>query len=312
VRHGLENKVIERLSNRQYWSGLAVGATLAIVTPELALAADDTQFQSNMEVRLMEMENRFRTVTGQYEEAMYRLTQMNRTLENTLADVDYRLQQLEQNGIQPVSSLPATGAVDTMQAPASTTSEPSPAPVVAADPTEGGAFASPSTPAEVVAEDPTEGGMIDISAEDGATETPTPETHPEQYLEGDTPEEQFRAAFFLVRRDELDKAINAYRAFIVLYPEHPYGANAAYWLGRSYKAKENYAEAARVLVDAYDKHADSDKGAEILLHLGFSLEKLGQNDDACSAYAELDRRYSNVSSAVREGMIDGQKKAGCL
>jgi tol-pal system protein YbgF len=305
----LENRVIERLGNRQYWSGLAVAATLVttvIVAPGPAVAADDTQFQPGMEVRLMEMENRFRTVTGQYEEAMYRLTQMNRTLENTLADMDYRLQQLEQGTAPPPRNSAAFAAT------LNTSAEPPAIPVTAGGPAEGGVIESPPAAATATAADPTEGGIIDAPAEASASEAVTPETHPEQYLEGDTPEEQFRAAFFLVRRDELDKAINAYRAFIVLYPEHPYRANAAYWLGRSHAAKENYAESARILVDAYDKHADSDKGAEILLHLGLSLEQLGQNDDACSAYAELDRRYSNMSSAVKEGMIDGQKKAGCL
>jgi TolA-binding protein len=48
-----------------------------------------------------------------------------------------------------------------------------------------------------------------------------------------------------------------------------------------------------------------------LLHLGLSLEKLGQNEDACSAFGELDRRFPNANSVVKEGKIDGQKKAEC-
>ena len=114
-----------------------------------------------------------------------------------------------------------------------------------------------------------------------------------------------------MRRNELDKAILSFRAFIALYPDHIYSANAAYWLGRSYAAQNNHGEAARILVDAYNKHADSDKGAEILLHLGMSLEQLGQNQEACSAFDELDRRYQDASAAVKEGANDGRTKAGC-
>ena len=79
----------------------------ALVLAAWPVQADEAQdrFRSETEVRLMEMESRFRTVTGQYEEAMYRLTQMNRQLENALADMEFRLQQLER-GDQPAPILP--------------------------------------------------------------------------------------------------------------------------------------------------------------------------------------------------------------
>jgi tol-pal system protein YbgF len=286
-----------RIGNRQSWLALAVAAAVYLGTATLGLAADEQQFRSEVEVRFMEMENRFRTVTGQYEEAMYRLAQMSRTMENTLGDVEYRLRQLEQGGVNTTGSEPLAGAAQE-GANVGPAAQAGAAADQASTQQEGG---EPAIPAGAVAL------LVDVE-EDVVV---TPETHPEQYLEGDTPEEQFRAAFFLVRRGELDKAINAYRAFITLHPNHPYRANAVYWLGRSHAAQGNYAEAARILVDAYDKHADSDKGAEILLHLGISLEKLGQNEDACSAFGELDRRFPNADSAVKESKIDGQKKAGC-
>ena len=286
-----------RFGNRQTWLTLAVAVPVYLGAPALALAADDQQFQSEVEIRLMEMENRFRTVTGQYEEAMYRLTQMSRTLENTLGDVEFRLQQLEQGNV--------SGPIDLTGAPQAADTESLADPL--ADPL---AETVPTTELADVQALPA-AMLVDGEVEPPTDAVITPETHPEQYLEGDTPEEQFRAAFFLVRRGELDKAIQAYRAFITLHPDHPYRANAVYWLGRSHAAQGNYAEAARILIDAYDKHADSDKGAEILLHLGLSLEKLGQNEDACSAFGELDRRFPNANSVVKEGKIDGQKKAGC-
>jgi len=278
-----------RFGNRQTWLTLAIAAPLYMGATTLAIAADDQQFQSEVEIRLMEMENRFRTVTGQYEEAMYRLTQMSRTLENTLGDVEFRLQQLEQGKI--------SGPIPLTEGSQAAADEPQAEPIPTTEPASVQAL-----PAAL---------LVDGEVEPAADVVVTPETHPEQYLEGDTPEEQFRAAFFLVRRGELDKAIQAYRAFITLHPDHPYRANAVYWLGRSHAAQGNYTEAARILIDAYDKHADSDKGAEILLHLGVSLEKLGQNEEACSAFGELDRRFPNVNSAVKEGKVDGQKKAGC-
>jgi tol-pal system protein YbgF len=262
---------------------LAVAVMTLGSWPALADEAQD-RFRSETEVRLMEMESRFKAVTGQYEEAMYRLTQMNRQLENALSDMEFRLQQLEQ-GNQPAPILPdLTGS-----GPIILDGSDQPIPLAPADNTSSqGEATAPQGPAEA-----------------------TPESDPEQFLVQGTPEDQFRAAFLLVRRNDLDKAIQSFRAFIALYPDHLYSANSAYWLGRSYAAKDNHTEAARILVDAYNKHANSEKGAEILLHLGISLEKLGQDEEACSAFDELDRRYKNVNTAVKEGAIDGRTKAGC-
>ncbi len=268
-------------------SGCLVLAVLVLAAwPVQADEAQD-RFRSETEVRLMEMESRFRTVTGQYEEAMYRLTQMNRQLESALSDMEFRLQQLER-GQQPIPTMPDLSGDG---------------PIVL-DGSDQPILLTPTTPTEGA------GPQVETVAPPASDEA-MPETHPEQFLGPGTPEEQFRAAFFLVRRNELDKAILSFRAFIALYPDHIYSANAAYWLGRSYAAQNNHGEAARILVDAYNKHADSDKGAEILLHLGMSLEQLGQNQEACSAFDELDRRYQDASAAVKEGAIDGRTKAGC-
>lgn len=261
-----------------------------LVQPAAAQENDEARFRSEIEIRLMEMENRFRTVTGQYEAAMYRLTQMNRTLENTLADVEFRLQQLEQGAVAAAPSVDEAEAA--AEAPTGVVEQATPS-------VDSGAISTTDV-AALTAPAPVE------------PETVTPETHPERYLEGETPEEQFRAAFFLVRSNDLDKAINALRAFVALHPDHPYRANAEYWLGRSHGAKDDYDEAARILLAAYDRHADSEKGAEILLHLGLSLHNLGQNEGACSAFGELERRFAGMNQTIREGMTDGQQKAGCL
>jgi TolA-binding protein len=271
-------------------ASLSLGS-LGVVPAATAQESEEARFRSEMEIRLMEMENRFRNVTGQYEEAMYRLTQMNRTLENTLADVEFRLQQLEQGAVTPA---PAIGdgapAVESEDTPA----------VADAPSVDAGGEISTSDVAALTAPAP------------AAAETITPETHPERYLEGETPEEHFRAAFFLVRSDDLDRAIDALRAFVALHPDHPYRANAEYWLGRSHGAKDDHDEAARILLAAYDRHADSEKGAEILLHLGLSLHNLGQNEGACSAFGELERRFADMNQTIRGGLTDGQQKAGCL
>ena len=287
---------ISSRSLRFHGVAMAMMIGLAAASPGV-MAADDAQFRSETEIRLMEMENRLRTVTGQYEEAMYRLTQMNRQMENRLADMDFRLQQLEQGGVvSPAAG--AEGDVDAM------------APVDAAQADQSSADASvvEASVAESGPGAPTEAAA---PAAAPAEDVVTPESHPERYLSEGTAEEQFDEVFRLVRRNKLTQAIESFRAWIALHPDHPHQANAMYWMGRSHAVLGDHGEAASVLVAAYDKHADSEKGAEILLHLGLSLEQLGQNEDACSAFGELERRFTGVSGVVKESMIDGQKRAGC-
>ncbi|MEE8306561.1 MAG: hypothetical protein V3R81_04805, partial [Gammaproteobacteria bacterium] len=200
-------------------SGCLVLAVLVLAAGPVQADEAQDRFRSETEVRLMEMESRFRTVTGQYEEAMYRLTQMNRQLENALSDMEFRLQQLER-GQQPIPTMPELSGDGPIVLDGSDQ------PILLTP-------AAPTTPNDGV--DPKIEAATLLASDEA-----TPETHPEQFLDPGTPEEQFRAAFFLVRRNELDKAILSFRAFIALYPDHIYSANAAYWLGRSYAAQNNH------------------------------------------------------------------------
>jgi len=268
------------------WRGRCGASALFVILIVLASHAANAQvsdqYRSETEIRLMQLENRFREVTGQYEEAMYRLTQMNRQLENSLADMDFRLQQLEAGNL----SATVTGEEGSPVVDAVSTTESSGEPPFELD----------------LSEEPAEMGVDPL----------LPETNPDQYLVGTTPEEQFDAAFTLVRRDKLDEAVLAFRAFLAKYPDHASRANATYWLGKSYFAQSKFTDAAKVFVEGVSAYGRSNKGADMLLHLGLSLNALGQQDEACSAFREVDLRYPNANSSVMQRKHEGQLAAGCV
>ncbi len=242
------------------------------------------------ELRLMEMENQLRRVTGQYEEAMYRLTQVNRRLERALEDMEYRVQTLEQRA----SSL--APADDAALAEAGSGDPAVPQDVAAV---------RPDLPPDVLTiPDPNAPPPADVP-------DATPETAPDQFLEGVTPEQHFAGAFTLLRRDELEGAENAFRAFLTLHPNHALSANAKYWLGKTYFARGDFDAAARTMLEGFQAHADSDKGPDILLHLGLSLSQIGQQQDACAAFDELAARYPNADVAVTQRAVSGRRVAGC-
>ncbi|MFN3233050.1 MAG: tol-pal system protein YbgF [Alphaproteobacteria bacterium] len=257
----------------------------------------------------MEMENQLRRITGQYEEAMYRLTQVNRRLERALEDMEFRVQQLEQ---QAAGVLPPGGQEGGLPP-----SEVVPPASQAAQASQG----QPQDGVAVLLSGETSAAVDSVTARPPATLTPpgqvpvaadaTPETQPAQFVQGTTPEEHFAGAFTLLRRDALEGAENAFRAFLTLHPDHALAANAKYWLGKTYFARGDFDAAARTMLEGYQAHADSDKGPDILLHLGLSLNQIGQQQDACAAFDELAARYPDADVAVTQRAVTGRRAAGC-
>ncbi len=83
---------------------------------------------ADTEIRLTDMENQLRQMTGQMEEANFRLGQMERQLEKTIQDFEFRLNALE-GGSSPSASpsVPATPV-----SPSASSGAPEPAPDVSA------------------------------------------------------------------------------------------------------------------------------------------------------------------------------------
>lgn len=239
---------------------------------------DQREYRANQELRLMEMENQMRRMTGQYEEAIHRLTQMTRRLEGALEDIEFRLQAIER-GAPPAY------------------------------------ISGGSVPEAATEGDRSDAGEARLPA--GATlvsEPPAnirPEDDPQRFLVGSTPEEQFAGAFKMVRREQLAEAEKAFRAFLTVNPDHDLSGNARYWLGKTYFERSNYQSAALTLLETYQRHSDSPKGADILLYLALSLNEIGQQEDACIAFIDLESRYPDAGAVVKDRAAKGRQDARC-
>lgn len=288
------------------WQSLGILSLFALLGSSHIASAQQPldPHRAQTEVRMTRIENDMRRLTGQYEEAMHRLTQLNQQLEKQLEDMQYRIQTLERQlaegaqGAAPASDDQATGAI------AGYTPVPSDGPM----PLPGMGGSSPAPQGRVA------DTLNDQLVSPGGTPAPPrgePEETPERYLQGDTADAQFNYAFSLLRRDDFDGAELAFRAFLALNPDHRAAPNAKYWLGKTYFAQRNYTDAARVLLEGYEKFADSDKGPDMMVTLGLSLKELGQNDQACASFDELTRRYPNAPPAIKQKTRAGQQAAGC-
>jgi tol-pal system protein YbgF len=286
------------------WQTIGIISLSTLLGTTSLVSAQQTAdpYRAQNEVRLTRIENDIRKLTGNYEETMYRLTQLNQQLEKRLEDMQYRIDALEKQlaAARGGQAAPA-GGPPPPDGGASYSETPS-----------SGAVVMPgrrSAPESRVADT-----LGDQLSSPGGTPAPakgSPEETPEQYLEGDTPDAQFNYAFSLLRRDDLQGAEEAFRAFLALNPQHRAAPNAKYWLGKTYFAQRNYAESARVLLDGYKQFADSDKGPDMVLTLGLSLKELGEKDQACATFDELVRRYPKATPAIKQKAQSAQQAAGC-
>ena len=104
----------------------------------------------------------------------------------------------------------------------------------------------------------------------------------------------YQAAYDLVKRQEFDSALSAFKDFVLLYPKGEYAANAYYWLGELhlYSADLNKAivEFTKV-VEQYPRHR---KAADALFKLGKAHHVRG---DVQTSRIMLNRVISDYGSS---------------
>ena len=109
----------------------------------------------------------------------------------------------------------------------------------------------------------------------------------------------YDAAYAFIKAKKPKAALDAFGAFIVRYPDHPYAANALYWRGESYYALADYSSA----IAQYDalsiRYPASQKLPEALLHMGLAHRKLGSPVKARAAFDKLKKEFPASEAAKK-------------
>ncbi|MHA1108611.1 MAG: tol-pal system protein YbgF, partial [Alphaproteobacteria bacterium] len=223
---------------------------------------------ARMSVRISQLEDELRRLTGKTEEFLHAIQQMRARTEKLATDVEFRLNALERGGV-------ATGA-------------PPPAPDNAPPP----AAAAGSQPG--FASGPRTLGTIRKNA------LPVPgavaATPPKPKM---TPKQQYDHAHSLIVKDQnFAEAEKVLRAFIETHPKHALAPNAYYWLGRTYYVRKAYQKAVFTFAEGFQKFSKSAKAPDNLLNLGMSLARLGKKKEACTAFKRLLKNYPKVVGNV--------------
>jgi tol-pal system protein YbgF len=241
------------------------------------------------QIRMDQIDNQLRALTGQLEEIEYNIDKLAKRLEKAQADDDVRFRELEGHGqvasaapsapvpIAPPPGRPNPGAGD-MERPASTTGALAiPAPVPTAPP-----------PGAQVAKAETSAPLPNGSAMD-----------------------EYNYAFGLLRVQDFKGAESAFKIFLEKHPSDQLAGNAQYWLGETYFVRNDFPAAAGAFAEGYRKYPQGPKAADDLLKLGMALGNSGRKQEACFSFAKLERDFPQMVPVVKDREVSEKKRIGC-
>lgn len=125
------------------------------------------------------------------------------------------------------------------------------------------------------------------------------------------PHDEFDLAYGYVLHKDYSLAEQAFREFLKKYPNDRMAAEAQFWLGESLFQGKNYQSAAEAFVTMTKKFPTSMKQPDTLLRLGESLAALKQKDLACVTLAEVGKKYPHAAQNVKAAVEREQKRVHC-
>jgi tol-pal system protein YbgF len=127
-----------------------------------------------------------------------------------------------------------------------------------------------------------------------------------------TPEAQWRAAYALVIAKKYDEAEPALQDFIAANPKSTRASDAQYWLGKTYAAEDQPAQAAKAYLDGYQKFPKGVRAPDSLLGLSQALIDLKKPQQACRSLNELDAVYAaKLTPALKAQAAKARTTAKC-
>jgi len=243
----------------------------------------------NNDIRLGQLEEQMRTLTGQVEE-----------VQNGIAELKNRLDKQQQDDEQRFGALehPGSGGAS---APA-----PTDVPVASAKPVSPGGAGNVDAP-------PSTGGFLTAPGQGGKPPAPPPPAAKAATatLPNGSATDQYNYAFGLLRSQDYPAAESAFTQFVLKHPQDELAGNAQYWLGETYFVRNDYNSAAAAFAKGYQAYPKSPKAQDNLLKLGVSLGNVGKKQEACFAFAKLEKDFPNLAPANKDRATREKQRLGC-
>jgi tol-pal system protein YbgF len=291
-----------------------------------------SQEAAQLAVRIQQLEEQMRLLNGQIDGLTFQLTQMQTLVERMSQDNEQRLTALEGGAPgKPPAATQTDGATPSEALPQDPTAVPmTDIPEQGIKPLPGEeeidpSFTDGSTPADTLGNsgDPLVGtgnGDAAIPLGTGAA-VPIGEAPPIDLSfdpkapaanTGDADADaQFNAGYEAMTRGDYAFAETQFTQFLDLYPDNAKATDASNWLGEALIQRAAYDQAAEVLLNAFQKAPDNPRAPDLLLKLGVSLSGAEERETACRTFAEIDKRYTNLTPAFLTRLTAEKTKAEC-
>lgn len=123
-------------------------------------------------------------------------------------------------------------------------------------------------------------------------------------------QQEYDAAFDLMKQGLYDRAVKAFRAFLARYPDSGLADNAQYWIAEGNYVLRNY----KLAIEEFTKVVNapqSPKAPDALLKIAYVHYELGAYDKARKTLGEVQERYPGTSVAKLAAVrLDKMKKEG--
>lgn len=267
------------------------------------------QSASEIVVRLNQLEETVRSLSGQVEELQFQNRQLSEQVSRLQQDVDYRFDALG----APPSTLPPPSAPQ--QRGGADAFDPTQSPAAPGAPQPLGTT-TPSAPLTGGEAPPPEGGgaPLDIAAIlRGEAALPSLErSGPSIAATGSQdPRVDYDAAYAFLLQRQYERAEMGFRQFLQSHPRDALVPDATFWLGETYAQRGRHREAAEQFLKVSTEFEGSVKAPDAMLKLGTSLVELGAREQACATFDELTRRWADPSLPVREAVARERRRAAC-
>lgn len=294
-------------------------------------------------VRIQQLEEQVRQLTGRLEDMSFQLLQIQENMRKTQEDNEFRFQELEKSGsggssAPAVAAAPAAGSKKNtsdevgliiQDTPAAGTTPPS---ASATPPSAGAAPSSaPRSPTasktapgettlgslEVDKSGQPVGADINRGARNGSASLPgvdtgaAPASDPQQTASLGSESDAYRAAYDHVLSGDYKVAESEFTRYLQAFPKSARAADANFWLGEAQYSQGKYNDAARTFLNAHQTFSTSPKAPEMLLKLGMSLAALDNRETACATLREVSKRYPTASKPVLGKVASEEKRLSC-
>lgn len=149
------------------------------------------------------------------------------------------------------------------------------------------------------------GGISGFGGQSGGSSVPS-----DSFSAASNPNEAFEFSRIYIQTGEYDLAEAGFRQFIDTYPDNQMVPEARFWIGESQLQRNQYRQAAETYLGIYERHGDSPLVPESLYKLGVALEGLNAPSDACGAYFEA-ASHPRASGEIRQRAQQEAQRLQC-